>query len=148
MADEGIVRSQTNADDPNGIKVIDQEASSKYNQDALDNAERSIKYWTSADPEVYKENMAALNNENSPLSQWNRAHPDRAIDPHRLELVIAYSGGQMVASDVDTLQNHVDGDIHNENPVDVKGNHKLFPMMISRPLPLCIILTVLWICRK
>ena len=32
----------------------------------------------------------------------------------------------MVASDVDTLQNHVDGDLHNENPVDVKGNHKLF----------------------
>lgn len=126
LAQEGIVRSQTDVNDPNGVEVIDQEASSKYNQEALDNAERSIKYWTSADPDIYKENMAALNNENSPLSQWNAEHPNRMIDAHRLELVIAYSGGQMVTSDVDTLQNHVDGDIRNENAVDVKGNHKLF----------------------
>ena len=126
LAEDGIVRSQTNAEDANGIKIIDQEAASKYNPEALENAERSIKYWTSANPDVYKENMAALDSENSPLSKWNAEHPDRMIDAHRLELVVAYSGGQMVAADVDTLQNHVDGDINNENAVDVRGNHKLF----------------------
>lgn len=126
LANDGIIREQTNAEDTNGVKVVDQEASAQYSQEALNNAERSVRYWTSANPEVYQENMAALDNENSPLSRWNAEHPDRIIDAHRLELIVAYSGGQMVASDVDTLQNHVDGDLHNENPVDVKGNHKLF----------------------
>ena len=68
LANDGIIREQTNAEDTNGVKVVDQEASAKYSQKALNNAERSVRYWTSANPEVYQENMAALDNENSPLN--------------------------------------------------------------------------------
>lgn len=126
LAEQGIIRSVTAETDPNGVKVIDQEASSTYDLEAKQNAENIVKYWTSANPEVYQSNLANLTHADSPLSRWNAAHPTQAIDPHRLELIIGDSGGQMVARDVDHLTNHVNGDMKNEHAVEVKGNHKVF----------------------
>lgn len=126
LAKDGIVRVAADGNGDNDIKIIDQPASTQYADGVPEHAAEIVEQWTSANPQVYQDNMAALNDPNGVLAQWNAAHPDQAIDANRLELIIGDAGGQMVGKDVDTLQNHVNGDLNNENPVDVKGNHKVF----------------------
>lgn len=126
LAEEGIVRSETVDTDPDGVKVIDEAARTEYSDNAVERAENIVKYWTSANPEVHQSNMAALNDANSPLSQWNASHPTQVIDANRLELIVGDAGGQMVGHNVDTLTNHVNGDMKNEHALEVKGNHRVF----------------------
>ena len=126
LAKEGIIRTVSDDEIEGGIKIIDQPASTQYADGVTAHAAEIVERWTSADPQVYQDNMVALNDPNGALAQWNAAHPEQAIDANRLELIIGDAGGRMVRADVDTLQNHVNGDMNNENPVDVRGNHKVF----------------------
>ena len=121
---DGIVRVQTNMEDPNGIKITDQPEG--YKEGVIERAEDTIRYWTSADPKVYENNMSAYNDPTSPLSEWNANESNFKMDANRVELVIAECGGQMVAKDVDILTEHVNGDMNNEHSRQVQGNHKVF----------------------
>lgn len=126
LARDGIVRSITDENDSNGVRIVDTPASSAYADGVTDKAENIVKYWTSAAPEIYENNIADLTAADGELAKWNAAHPAKVIDANRLELIVGDCGGQMVGHDVDTLTNHVNGDMNNENPQQVHGNHKVF----------------------
>ncbi len=122
LAEDGIVRSETNASDANGIKIIDEPAKTevRYLDNATEKAQDILERWTKDVPDLLESNVDAAQ---STIEQWNAAHPEQAVDVHRALLIAGDCGAQMVNAEVDTNLNHVD---NSNTPVEVNGNHKVF----------------------
>ena len=111
LAERGIVRSETTAEDPNGVKVIDTPAgiSITYPDNFAENAKEIMSLWTKDVPGLLEDNVSALNSiiaetKADLLTQGI----SREIDPYRILMIAGDCGAQMVNADVDTNMNHVD----------------------------------------
>ena len=122
LAEQGLVRSETDANDPNGVKIIDEPArvEVRYAEGAVENAQNILEMWTKDVPGLLEDNVGKAQ---TVIDEWNSGHPDQAVDVHRALLVAADCGAQMVNAEVDTNMHHVD---HSDTPAEVRGNHKVF----------------------
>lgn len=120
LADKGLVRSETSANDPNGVKIVDEPAGVAYAKGAVENAKDILEIWTKDAPGLLDDNISKLQ---PILEEWNARFPDKAMDAHRLLLIAGDCGAQMVNADIDTNMHHVD---HSDTPAEVHGNHKVF----------------------
>lgn len=120
LADKGLVRSETSANDPNGVKIVDEPAGVAYAKGAVENAKDILEMWTKDAPGLLDDNISKLQ---PILEEWNARFPDKAMDAHRLLLIAGDCGAQMVNADIDTNMLHVD---HSDTPAEVRGNHKVF----------------------
>ena len=144
LAEQGIVRSETTADDPNGIKVIDTPAgvSITYPDNFAENAKDIMSLWTRDVPGLLEDNVSALKDiiDNTKADLLARGI-SQEIDPYRVLMIAGDCGAQMVNADVDTNMNHVDlqqkydcnlpqntlSHMHanGEDMEAVRGNHKV-----------------------
>ena len=120
LADKGLVRSETSANDPNGVKIVDEPAGVAYAKGAVENAKDILEMWTKDASGLLDDNISKLQ---PILEEWNARFPDKAMDAHRLLLIAGDCGAQMVNADIDTNMHHVD---HSDTPAEVHGNHKVF----------------------
>ncbi len=111
LAEQGIVRSETTAEDPNGVKVIDvpEHTSITYPDNFTEHAKEIVSAWTKDAPGLLDDNVAALQDAiNDTKASCMAQGIDREIDPYRILMIAGDCGAQMVNADIDTNVNHVD----------------------------------------
>lgn len=111
LAEQGIVRHVTTAEDPNGVKVVDvpEHVAITYPDNFTEHAKDLVSGWTKDAPGLLNDNVSALQGViDSTKASLMEQGINREIDAYRLLLIAGDCGAQMVNADVDTNVNHVD----------------------------------------
>lgn len=111
LAEHGIVRSETNADDPNAVKIVDvpQHVAITYPDNFTEHAKDIVSMWTKDAPGLLDSNISSLQSIlDSTKASLLEQGIHREIDAYRVIMIAGDCGAQMVNAEVDTNMNHVD----------------------------------------